>query len=217
MKLITSFLLVFLLVPSIVFSELVCPKPSGCPIDENGICLGCIQQEEKEPQKLTTPLPVEKEKKKSRVKERVVSSGGFIQEGQYQITKVVNNDGFSLVWDKGVILDISNVSGGVYVVRVMGVGSVRGEIVNCSKPVIFTMKLDSKGKVLTQNIVDEGSCSISSLTNDTWYNTTTGLKKVKRWTETIVDGEVRTDWVCVVGPCKDIIDKTYTFFYTRLL
>ena len=34
MKLITSFLLVFLLVPSIVFSELVCPKPSGCPIDD---------------------------------------------------------------------------------------------------------------------------------------------------------------------------------------
>ena len=70
MKLITSFLLVFLLVPSIVFSELVCPKPSGCPIDENGVCLGCIQEEkkettqQKEPQRL--PLkPKEKEKKKN--------------------------------------------------------------------------------------------------------------------------------------------------------
>jgi len=202
MKLIKSFVLLFLLVPSIVFSELVCPKPSGCPIDETGTCIGCVE---------------EKEKKKIRVKERVVSSGGFIQDGHYQITKVVNNDGFSLVWDKGVILDISNISGGVYVVKVQGIGSVRGEVVDCSNPVIFTMKLDSKGKVLNQNIVDEGSCSISSLTNDTWYITSTGIKKVKRWTETIVDGEVRTDWVCVVGPCKDIIDKTYTFFYTRLL
>ena len=216
MKLITSFLLVFLLVPSIVISEWTCPKPSGCPIDdETGTCIGCIQEEKKEttqkkePQKL--PLkPKEKENKKNWDKKESF-------EGQYQITKVVNNDGFSLVWDKGVILDISNISGGVYVVKVMGVGSVRGETVDCSKPVIFTMKLGSKGKVLNQNIVDEGSCSISSLTNDTWYNTTTGLKKVKRWTETIVDGEVMTDWVCVVGPCKDIIDKTYTFFYTRLL
>ena len=159
MKLITSFLLVLFLVPSTVFSEWICTKPSGCPIDETtGTCIGCIQEKKKETTpKLTTPLPVEKEKKKIRVKERVVSSGGLIQDGQYQITKVVNNEGFQLVWDKGVILDISNVSGGVYVVKVMGVGSVRGENVDCSKPVIFTMKLGSKGKVLNQNIVDEGS------------------------------------------------------------
>ena len=150
------------------------------------------------------------------MKERVVSSGGFIQEGQYQITRVEDTQGFSLVWEKGVILDISLISNNVYVVKVMGVGSVRGERVDCSNPVIFTMKLDKIGNVLSQNIVDKGSCSISSLMKDRWYNTTTELKKVKRWTETIVDGDVRTDWVCVVGPCKDIIDKTHTFHYTRL-
>ena len=69
MKLITSFLLVLLLVPSTVFSEWICTKPSGCPIDETGTCIGCIQEEKKEttqkkePQKL--PLkPKEKENKK---------------------------------------------------------------------------------------------------------------------------------------------------------
>ena len=116
MKLIKSFLLVFVLVPSTLLGELVCPRSDGCPIDDKtGTCIGCIQEEKKEttqkkePQKL--PLkPKEKEKKKNWDKKE--SFEGFIQEGQYQITKVVNNDGFSLVWERGVILDISNVSGG---------------------------------------------------------------------------------------------------------
>ena len=212
MKIVKLFVLLFLLVPSIVFSEWVCPIPEGCRIDEMGTCIGCIQEEKKE--KLTTPLLlVEKEKKKIRVKERVVSSGGFIQEGQYQITRVEDTQGFSLVWEKGVILDISLISNNVYVVKVMGVGSVRGEVVDCSNPVIFTMKLDKIGNVLSQNIVDKGSCSISSLMKDRWYITSTGIKKVKRWTEN-EDGN--TGWVCVVGPCNDLIDKTHTFFYTRL-
>ena len=38
-------LLSMLLIPSIVFGELVCPLIDGCPI-KNGVCIGCIEKEE---------------------------------------------------------------------------------------------------------------------------------------------------------------------------
>ena len=112
-----------------------------------------------------------------------------------------------------MILDISNISGNVYIVKVMGVGSVKGQVVDCSVPLIFSMKIDDSGKVLSQTIVDNGNegCSISTLGTDRWFQTLKGLKKVKSYTNT-ADGRGK----CIVEPCDWIIEKTHTFFYKRI-
>ena len=208
------FLSLLVLVPSTsLFGEWVCLRSDGCRMTETG-CEGCIQVETP---KLTTPTPDENEKKNQVVEKMVSSGGGFIENGKYRITKVVNNDGFHLVWDKGVILDISLISNeNIYIVKVMGVGSVKGQVVDCSHPLIFSMKLDTSGNVLKQTIVDNGNegCSISSYGKDRWFNTSDGLKKVKSYTQTD-DGKY--GWECVIPPCDWIHEKTHTFHYTRLL
>ena len=40
-----KYILIFLclLIPLTLFGEEVCPRPSGCPITEEGVCVGCIQ------------------------------------------------------------------------------------------------------------------------------------------------------------------------------
>ena len=43
MKLKYLFLLLYFLIPLTLFGEEVCPRPSGCPITEEGVCVGCIQ------------------------------------------------------------------------------------------------------------------------------------------------------------------------------
>ena len=43
MKLKYIFLLLCFLIPLTLFGEEVCPRPSGCPITEEGVCVGCIQ------------------------------------------------------------------------------------------------------------------------------------------------------------------------------
>ena len=37
--------LMFIIVPTIVSGEEVCLIPSGCKIDEKGLCIDCIEQE----------------------------------------------------------------------------------------------------------------------------------------------------------------------------
>ena len=43
MKLKYLFLLLYFLIPLTLFGEEVCPRPSGCPITEEGVCVGCIE------------------------------------------------------------------------------------------------------------------------------------------------------------------------------
>ena len=40
-----KYILIFLclLIPLTLFGEEVCPRPSGCPITEEGVCVGCIE------------------------------------------------------------------------------------------------------------------------------------------------------------------------------
>ena len=48
MKLKYFFLLLCLLIPLTLFGEEVCPRPPGCPITEEGVCVGCIKLNEVE-------------------------------------------------------------------------------------------------------------------------------------------------------------------------
>ena len=43
MKLKYFLLLFFLLFPLILLGEQICPRLSGCPITEEGVCVGCIE------------------------------------------------------------------------------------------------------------------------------------------------------------------------------
>ena len=43
MKLKYIFLLLCFQIPLTLFGEEVCPRPSGCPITEEGVCVGCIE------------------------------------------------------------------------------------------------------------------------------------------------------------------------------
>ena len=45
-----KYILIFLclLIPLTLFGEEVCPRPSGCPITEEGVCVGCIELNEVE-------------------------------------------------------------------------------------------------------------------------------------------------------------------------
>ena len=43
MKLKYIFLLLYFLIPLTLFGEEVCLRPSGCPITEEGVCVGCIE------------------------------------------------------------------------------------------------------------------------------------------------------------------------------
>ena len=48
MKLKYLFLLLYFLIPLTLFGEEVCPRPSGCPITDEGVCVGCIELNEVE-------------------------------------------------------------------------------------------------------------------------------------------------------------------------
>lgn len=201
--------------------NLVCKSPSGCSFDsKTGECPDCVYIR-KENTKITNNeennsnySPISKIKKITQ--EKTLFNSGLA--GKYQIVKVQNDEGFYIIWDKGVFLEITTIENNLYLVKISGIGEVNGEIVNCSNHSIFSMKVDKDGKVMDRKDINiSSSCPISSFTPDTqWSRTSEGLKKVKRWTETIVDGEVKRGWVCVVGPCKDIKEKTHTFYYKKI-
>ena len=44
-KLKSLFLIVFLYIPTLIYGVEVCKIPSGCQIDEKGICIDCVEQE----------------------------------------------------------------------------------------------------------------------------------------------------------------------------
>jgi len=63
-KLKSLFLIVCLSIPTLIFGVEVCKIPSGCQIDEKGICIDCVEQEfeeETEEEKLERKIEEEKE------------------------------------------------------------------------------------------------------------------------------------------------------------
>jgi len=63
-KLKSLFLIVCLSIPTLIFGVEVCKIPSGCQIDEKGICIDCVEQEfeeETEEDKLERKIEEEKE------------------------------------------------------------------------------------------------------------------------------------------------------------
>ena len=63
-KLKSLFLIVCLSIPTLIFGVEVCKIPSGCQIDEKGICIDCVEQEfeeETEEEKLERKIEKEKE------------------------------------------------------------------------------------------------------------------------------------------------------------
>ena len=69
-KLKSLFLIVFLSIPTLIFGVEVCKIPSGCQIDEKGICIDCIEQEFEE--------ETEEEKLRKRRNKRKETSFGII-------------------------------------------------------------------------------------------------------------------------------------------
>ena len=62
-KLKSLFLIVCLSIPTLIFGVEVCKIPSGCQIDEKGICIDCVEQEfeeETEEDKLERKIEEEK-------------------------------------------------------------------------------------------------------------------------------------------------------------
>ena len=57
------FLIICFSVPSFLFGVEVCKIPSGCQIDDRGICIDCIEQEfEEETEEKLLEQEIEKEK-----------------------------------------------------------------------------------------------------------------------------------------------------------
>ena len=71
-KLISLFLIACLSIPTLIFGVEVCKIPSGCQIDEKGICIDCVEQEFEEE---TEEDKLEKKFRKRRNKRKETSFG----------------------------------------------------------------------------------------------------------------------------------------------
>ena len=58
MKLLKSLIFISLLFPINLTAEMVCLHPSGCPIEEDGTCVGCVWKEPKIKEECDVELPL---------------------------------------------------------------------------------------------------------------------------------------------------------------
>lgn len=189
--------------------EQVCNVPTGCSYDtQTGECPTCELERKWDIEIVRDVVPVKVDR---RVNKSLV---GKTIEGKYQVTHAENTEGFFSIWEKGVYLDISKLGNNLYLVNVNGVGKINGKKVDCSTPTIFSMELDSKGKMINRKDISNGSCPISVFVPDThWVITSEGLKKIKKWS---INRENGKRWTCVVGPCDFLKDMTHIFYYKRV-
>ena len=189
--------------------EQVCNVPTGCSYDaQTGECPLCEWERKWDIEIVRDVVPVKVDRKVDK------SLVGKTIEGKYQVTHAENTEGFFAIWEKGVYLDISKIGKNLYLVNVNGIGKVNGQKMDCSDPPIFSMELDSSGKMLNRNVIYVGSCPISEFVPDThWLITSEGLKKIKKWSINRSNGK---RWTCVVGPCDFLKDMTHIFYYKRI-
>ncbi len=188
--------------------EQVCEIPRGCKVDDNGVCPDCVLKRKWDIEIVRDVVPVKVERRV----DKSLRNGKF--EGRYQVTHAENTEGFFSIWEKGVYLDISKLGEKLYLVNVNGIGKINGERVDCSTPTIFSMELDSNGKMLNRKDISNGSCPISEFVSNTyWELTPEGVKKTKKWG---INRENGKRWECVVGPCDWIKDMTHIFYYKRV-
>ena len=189
--------------------EEVCEISQGCAVDDNGVCPNCVLKRKWDIEIVRDIVPV----KVDRRVDKSLKNGKF--EGRYQITRIENTEGFFSIWEKGVYLEISQLSDKLYLVVINGRGKLNGKRVDCSTPTIFSMELDSLGKQLNRKDLSiSESCPISVFVPDThWVLSQEGVKKVKKWS---INRENGKRWTCVVGPCDFLKDMTYIFYYKRV-
>ena len=189
--------------------EQVCNVPTGCSYDaQTGECPTCELERKWDIEIVRDVVPVKVDR---RVDKSLI---GKEIEGRYQVTHAENTEGFFAIWEKGIYLDISKIGNNLYLVNVNGIGKVNGEKVDCSNPTIFSMELDSNGKMLNRIDIANGSCPISTFVPDThWTLSIEGLRKVKKWS---INRETGKRWTCVVGPCDFLKDMTHIFYYKRI-
>ena len=186
------FLFLIIIYPQIVSAEWVCPLTNGCPIDNKGICIGCVESEPPKPTISSNPPVISKPpistnppivKKKIPKKKIPVKKYSYLEEGKYHVDRVVNERGFELKWERGVVLEIENLSRELYLVKLTGSATLsNGERMNCNPPTIYSMKLDNKGNQLSQKVLDVGnrSCHISGMKKDRWISTPFKIIKKKQ-------------------------------------
>ena len=188
--------------------EEVCEISQGCAVDDNGVCPDCVLKRKWDIEIVRDVVPIKVERRVDK------SLEGKTIEGKYQVTHAENTEGFFAIWEKGVYLDISKIGNSLYLVSVNGIGKVNGQKMDCSDPPIFSMELDSNGKMLNRKDISNGSCPISVFVPDThWILSQEGLKKVKKWS---INRENGKRWTCVVGPCDFLKDMTHIFYYKRV-
>ena len=135
--------------------EEVCEISQGCAMDDNGVCPNCVLKRKWDIEIVRDVVPVKVERRV----DKSLRNGKF--EGRYQVTHAENTEGFFSIWEKGVYLDISKLGEKLYLVNVNGIGKINGKQVNCSNPVMFSMKLDSDRYQLNRTDIANGSCPIS--------------------------------------------------------
>ena len=188
--------------------EEVCEISQGCAVDDNGVCPDCVLKRKWDIEIVRDVVPIKVERRV----DKSLKNGKFA--GRYQVTHAENTEGFFSIWEKGVYLDISKLGKKLYLVNVNGIGKINGKKVDCSDPPIFSMELDSNGKMLNRKDIYKGSCPISVFVPDTrWILSPEGLKKVKKWS---INRENGKRWTCVVGPCDFLKDMTHIFYYKRV-
>ena len=188
--------------------EEVCEISQGCVVDDNGVCPDCVLKRKWDIEIVRDVVPVKVERRV----DKSLKNGKFA--GRYQVTHAENTEGFFAIWERGVYLDIAKIGNNLYLVNVNGIGKINGKKVDCSTPTIFSMELDSNGKMLNRKDISNGSCPISVFVPDThWILSQEGLKKVKKWS---INRENGKRWTCVVGPCDFLKDMTHIFYYKRV-
>ena len=188
--------------------EEVCEISQGCAVDDNGVCPNCVLKRKWDIEIVRDVVPIKVERRV----DKSLKNKKFA--GRYQVTHAENTEGFFSIWEKGVYLDISKLGKKLYLVNVNGIGKINGKKVDCSTPTIFSMELDSNGKMLNRKDISNGSCPISVFVPDThWILSQEGLKKVKKWS---INRENGKRWTCVVGPCDFLKDMTHIFYYKRV-
>ena len=220
-----------ILFPMILYAELVCPLTNGCPIDNKGVCIGCVESEPKKKISIPSKTPVLSKpqvipkptitNKRSfhnpTVKKKiVVKKNGYLEEGQYYVDRVVNERGYELKWEKGIVLDIQNLSYDLYLMKLMGSATIsNGQTMNCNPPTIYSMTIDNRGNQLSQKVLDKGnhSCPISDMKKDKWRMTYEGISKVKRGIhrkEKLTFHYIKVKEPLVISEIKNVMEKRDT-------
>ena len=211
------FILCLCILPAVCFGKQECLKPEGCRLTIEGKCIGCVHVSSKEEPENLPAIRYDGRSDKNFITTKPKrTQDGIIKPGKYIIEKIVNEEGYTLVWEKPLVIDFMKLGEGEYILMISGNGLVNGKKVDCTIPQKHYFSIDEKtGAELSFTSLSLGSCPNSKpvfIKNTFWKRTPDGMTKKKEWGE----DNNGTHYTCVIQPCDWIQPKSRTYFYKKI-